>query len=146
MPPESSTIIGQTQCVSFPYRSARRRPRRRLHTLVGAAVSTGAGAARVLSAAPAGPVAVDAVDAGNSPPRRRHSAELYDAIWELEVPPIIATDGKGAGRLNRDGGPTIAVGATAVRVVLMAMARHTNPSRDQVRGPVSVWRCCPTVE
>ena len=68
-------------------------------------MSPGAGAALpVLTAVPAGSIAVDAVDAGDSTPRRRHSAELYDAIWELEVPPIVVTDGKGAGRLNRDGG------------------------------------------
>jgi hypothetical protein len=110
-------------------------------------MSAGSGAtAHVLSAVPTGSATASAGDAGDSAPRRRHSAELYDAIWELEVPPIIVTNGQGAGRLNRDGDPTIAVGPTAVRLVLMAMARHTNPSRDQVRGPASEWRCCPTVD
>jgi hypothetical protein len=110
-------------------------------------MSAGSGAtAHVLSAVPTGSATASAGDAGDSAPRRRHSAELYDAIWELEVPPIIVTNGQGAGRLNRDGDPTIAVGPTAVRLVLMAMARHTNPGRDQVRGSAGEWRCCPTVD
>src|SRR5919199_2956484 len=72
---------------------------------------------------------------------RHHTGELYDAIWALAVPPLVVTDGKRAGRLRRDGRPVVEVGPTAVRLVLMAMAKHTNPSRDQ-----GVFRCCPTME
>src|SRR5919199_9329 len=72
---------------------------------------------------------------------RHHTGELYDAIWALAVLPLVVTEGKRAGRLRRDGRPVVEVGPTAVRLVLMAMAKHTNPTRDQGQ-----FRCCPSME
>jgi len=72
---------------------------------------------------------------------RHHTGELYDAIWALAVPPLVVTEGKRAGRLRRDGQPVVEVGSTAVRLVLMAMAKHTNPTRDEGQ-----FRCCPSIE
>jgi hypothetical protein len=58
-------------------------------------------------------------------PRRRHSAELYDAIWELEVPHVDT------------------VKRSVVRLVLMAMAKHTNPNRDG--GRFLCWASVKTI-
>src|SRR5579859_871147 len=77
---------------------------------------------------------------------KRSKGELYDEIWEMEIPPIVVTEGPRAGRLRKDGTPAVEVGPTAARAVLMAMARHTNPTRDQTLGAEGLWRCCPTVE
>jgi len=70
-----------------------------------------------------------------------HTGALYDAIWEFDLPPIVLTEGKRAGRVDKRGNPVVEVGETAQRMVLMAMAKHTNPTRDRGR-----YRCCPTVE
>jgi hypothetical protein len=89
-------------------------------------MSAGSGAAaRVLAAVPsdAGAVAASTGDAGDSPPRRRHSAELYDAIWSLDLPRV----------------PKVT--PAAVRLVLLAIAKYTNPTRDGGQ-----FRCCPSVE
>ncbi len=82
--------------------------------------------------------------AGERP--RRSKGELYDEIWELDMPPIVLSAGPRAGRLRKDGSPAVEVGPTAARQVLLAMAKHTNPTRDQNLGPEGLWRCCPTVE
>jgi Helix-turn-helix domain len=69
-------------------------------------------------------------------PPKRHTGELYDAIWELDVPTIPNKP------TEKNPSPTgVAVGPSTVRLVLMAMAKHTNPHRDKGQ-----WRCCPTVE
>ena len=70
-----------------------------------------------------------------------HTGALYDAIWEFDLPPIVLREGKRAGRVDMHGKPVVEVSETAQRVVLMAMAKQTNPTRDRGR-----YRCCPTVE
>ena len=73
------------------------------------------------------------VGSGMRERERRHSGELYDAIWALEAPRISA-GGKRA---------EIAVSRPLVRVVLMAMAKHTNPTRD--RGQFRCWAPVPLI-
>src|SRR5262249_51904031 len=38
-----------------------------------------------------------------------------------------------------------AVAESVARLVLMAMAKHTNPTRDQVLGPAREWQCFASV-
>ncbi|MBV9172505.1 MAG: hypothetical protein JOZ81_20730, partial [Chloroflexi bacterium] len=76
-----------------------------------------------------------------SAPQKWHTGALYDAIWEFDLPPIVLTEGKRAGRVDTHGQPVLEVSETAQRLVLMAMAKHTNPTRDRGR-----YRCCPTVD
>jgi len=73
-------------------------------------------------------------DHGSDRPKR-HSAELYDAIWAAELPPIMDERDERAP----------AVAEAVARLVLMAMAKHTNPTRDQVYGPAGEWRCWASV-
>lgn len=74
-------------------------------------------------------------------PQKWHAGALYDAIWEFDLPPIVLTVCKRAGRVDKQGKPVLEVSETAQRMVLMAMAKHTNPTRDRGR-----YRCCPTVD
>jgi hypothetical protein len=66
---------------------------------------------------------------------RRHTGEIVDPIWEAELPVVMD---------ERDE-PAVAVAEPVARLVLMAMARFTNPSRDQVYGPTREWRCWASV-
>ena len=53
---------------------------------------------------------------------RRHTGEIVDAIWEAELPAVMDERDERAA----------AVAEPVARLVLMAMARFTNPTRDQV--------------
>ena len=66
---------------------------------------------------------------------RRHTGEIVDAIWEAELPAVMDERDKRAA----------AVAEPVARLVLMAMARFTNPTRDQVYGPTREWRCWASV-
>lgn len=60
--------------------------------------------------------------------RKRHSGELYVPIWNAELPRVPG------------------VHPVVVRVVLFALAAHTNPNRDQRLGVERTWRCWPSME
>ena len=66
---------------------------------------------------------------------RRHTGEIVDAIWEAELPAVMDERDERAA----------AVAEPVARLVLMAMARFTNPTRDQVYGPTREWRCWASV-
>ena len=66
---------------------------------------------------------------------RRHTGEIVDAIWEAELPAVMDERDERAA----------AVAEPVARLVLMAMARFTNPTRDQVYGPTGEWRCWASV-
>jgi Helix-turn-helix domain len=66
---------------------------------------------------------------------KRSTGELYDAIWCAELPPILD---------EHDRRAAVATEQVA-RLVLMAMARHNNPNRDQVYGPAREWQCFASV-
>lgn len=59
--------------------------------------------------------------------RKRHSGELLDAILAANLPRVPG------------------VHSSTVRLVLVMMAQHTNPNRDQARGADCTWRCWPSV-
>src|SRR5215471_4695641 len=61
-------------------------------------------------------------------PRARARGELYDLIWAMRLPPI---------RLH---GETV-VSESDTQGVLLAMASHTNPTRDQKHGEDRTWQC-----
>ena len=62
---------------------------------------------------------------------RRSTGELYDAIWGAALPPVMDEHDQRAR----------AVAESVARLVLMAMARFTNPNRDQGLGPERTWLC-----
>jgi len=62
---------------------------------------------------------------------KRSSGELYDLIWLAELPPIMD---------ERDTRAP-AVAEAVARLILMAMAKFTNPTRDQILGPAYTWQC-----
>lgn len=66
---------------------------------------------------------------------RRSTGELYDAIWEADLPPIM-DDGDARAP---------AVAEPVARLLLMALAKHTNPTRDQVLGRAREWQCFASV-
>jgi hypothetical protein len=66
---------------------------------------------------------------------RRSTGELYDAIWTAELPAIMDERDERAP----------AVADSVARLILMAMAKHTNPTRDQVLGPAREWQCFASV-